>query len=520
MPIPSRLAKDGWWLCDSPPVAPVPLRITQRGHAAMPNLAQPESIVSPVRTNIVPLRPAAAIGLSALADWLFYNEYVGISVVIFAIALAGCSLVTNFPALDRRRLLAAGLVLISGLVPAIEDVNALSLGFVLLALGVAAAMLTNPGFDSLADRARALRELYLIAPFRLIRDAVGALNLPSISSGITVWIVPVAMSCVFVLLFASANPLIEKWVSVANLAKLTANLSISRILFWLLALCLVWPFIYLRWLRKPAKTETAPAASVAEFLSAATVLRSLILFNLLFAVQTTLDVIYLWGHTALPTGINYANYAHRGAYPLIVTALLAAGFVLVAMRPGGPAEQSKVTRLLVYFWVAQNVLLVISSILRLDLYVQVYLLTTWRIAAFIWMLLVATGLVLIVTRIALRRSNGWLIRLNLIAVMLTLYACSLTNFAAIIADYNVSHSREVTGKGVNADIHYLLSLGPQALPGINKSPRVREGDFTLVYPRNDLVDRFQRETASWRTWSLRKWRLKRYLDGQEKRAAD
>ena len=32
-------------------------------------------------------------------------------------------------------------------------------------------------------------------------------------------------------------------------------------------------------------------------------------------------------------------------------------------------------RPLVYLWVAQNVLLVASSILRLDLYVQIYLLT-------------------------------------------------------------------------------------------------------------------------------------------------
>ena len=484
----------------------------------MTNLAQPESITSPVRTNAVVLRLAAAVGLAALADWLFYDQPAGISLVIFAIALAGCSLVTNLASLHRPRLFAAGLVLIAGLVPPIEDVNMLSLGFVLLALGVAAAMLTNPGFDSLADRARALRELYLFAPFRLARDALGALNLPGISSGIAVWVVPVLMSCVFLLLFASANPLIEKWVSAANLAKLTANLSLPRILFWLLALSLIWPFVYLRWLRKPTKTE-APASGVSELLSTATVLRSLILFNLLFAVQTVLDVAYLWGNAALPADITYASYAHRGAYPLILTALLAAGFVLVAMRPHGPAEQSNVIRPLVYLWVGQNVMLVISSILRLDLYVQTYLLTYWRVAAFIWMLLVATGLLLIVARIALQRSNGWLIRLNLIAVMLTLYACSLTNFAAIIADYNVSHSREVTGKGVNADSHYLLSLGPQALPGINKSPRVREGDFTLVYPRNDLVDRFRRETAPWRAWSLRNWRLKQYLDEQGKRAA-
>ena len=100
-------------------------------------------------------------------------------------------------------------------------------------------------------------------------------------------------------------------------------------------------------------------------------------------------MVYLWGNATLPADISYASYAHHGAYPLIVTALLAAGFVLAAMKPGGPAEQSRVIRPLVYLWVAQNVLLVASSILRLDLYVQIYLLTYWRVAAFIWMLLVA-----------------------------------------------------------------------------------------------------------------------------------
>jgi hypothetical protein len=484
----------------------------------MTHLAQPEPTVVPGRINIVSIRLAAAIILAALADWLFYDENAGISVVLFAVALAGVSLVTNLETVDRRRLLVAGFILLAGLVPAIEEYNTISLGFVLLTLGVAAAMLTNRGFDSLADRARALRELYVFAPFRLTRDAVGALNLPGISSGIAAWVVPVLMSCIFLALFASANPLIERWLSAANLAKLTENLSLSRILFWLLALSLIWPFVWLRWLRKPPAPGPATVIS-PEFLSTATVLRSLILFNLLFAVQTVLDIIYLWGNVALPADITYASYAHRGAYPLIVTALLAAGFVLIAMRPGGPSEQSTVIRPLVYLWVAQNVLLVISSILRLDLYVQIYLLTSWRIAAFIWMLLVATGLVLIVARIALLRSNAWLIRVNLIAVLLTLYVCSLTNFVAIIADYNVSHSREATGKGVNADINYLLSLGPQALPGINKSSWIREGDWTLMASRDSLTDRFRRETASWRAWGLRNWRLQRYLDEQAKRAA-
>src|SRR5581483_3839631 len=186
-------------------------------------------------------------------------------------------------------------------------------------------------------------------------------------------------------------------------------------------------------------------------------------------IQTTLDLIYLWGNARLPGGISYAGYAHRGAYPLIVTALLAAGFVLAAMRPRGSAERSGVIRALVYLWVGQNVLLVISSMLRLSRYMEIYLLTGWRIAALVWMLLVAAGLVLIVARIILRQSDGWLVRMNLISLAATLYVCALINFPAIIADYNVTHSKEASGKGVNLDTNYLSELGPQVLPALNRA---------------------------------------------------
>ena len=82
------------------------------------------------------------------------------------------------------------------------------------------------------------------------------------------------------------------------------------------------------------------------------------------------------------------------------------------MRPGSNAERSPLMRALVFLWVGQNVLLVVSSILRLDLYVETYLLTYWRVAAFIWMLIVAVGLILIVVRIVTYRSNAWLISAN------------------------------------------------------------------------------------------------------------
>lgn len=332
--------------------------------------------------------------------------------------------------------------------PALEELNTLSFLILLASLTIALLLATDPETAGLAERARALRNFFLLGPLRFFPEALQVFNMSAFTRGIALWLLPAVLSTVFVALFTAANPVIEQWVSLLNPTLIFEYVSVGRVLFWTMMLALVWPFIHVRWRqRKVATTIAADAPELAplppfipaefvpaEFLGASTILRSLILFNLLFAAQSVLNGLYLWGHVALPANMTYAAYAHRGAYPLIATALLTAAFVLAAMRPGGPGEKSTVIRPLVYLWVGQNVLLVASSILRLDLYVDIYMLTYWRIAAFIWMGLVAVGLILIVARIALNRSNLWLVGANLVALTIVLYTCSLVNFDALIAD--------------------------------------------------------------------------------------
>jgi hypothetical protein len=487
----------------------------------MTDIASPLPDVRSEARNFLPLKLAITIALAALADWLFYAQRVGLSMALFAVVLFAASWLGDRVSFDRRRLLFAIGVLIAGLIPAIEDLNALSLLFVVSGIGFAVSILTNPEPKRLfLDRFGAFRDLFLIGPFRLPVDVIRMLDVRDLSTGIAMWLVPVVFGLLFVLLFASANPLIEKWVSLLNPADWLSNFDLTHTLFWALVLLIVWPFVHVRWRRRRERVPAAPrpiadnAEPGSEFpglFSADTILRSLILFNLLFAIQTLLDAIYLWGNAALPDGISYADYAHRGAYPLIATALLAAGFVLAAMRPSGAAEKSAVIRPLVYLWVGQNVLLVISSMLRLYRYVEIYMLTGWRIAALVWMLLVAIGLVLIVARIVLGQTNGWLVRMNLISLTATLYLCTLTNFPAITADYNVSHSKEALGKGVNLDTNYLYELGPQALPALDRArllPMVTIRDCG----RNRLLATQAADMASWRSWGFRSWRLQRWLD--------
>src|SRR5271166_461334 len=78
-------------------------------------------------------------------------------------------------------------------------------------------------------------------------------------------------------------------------------------------------------------------------------------------LQTSMDMFYLWGAATLPVGLTYADYAHRGAYPLVVTALLAGWFAIVTTKPGTEPARSAFTQRLTLLWIGQNLLLVVSS---------------------------------------------------------------------------------------------------------------------------------------------------------------
>lgn len=179
---------------------------------------------------------------------------------------------------------------------------------------------------------------------------------------------------------------------------------------------LVWTVLRPRklrwWARAPSHADSVvslPGVSVGS------VTLSLIAFNALFALQNGLDLAFLWSGAGLPDGMTLAAYAHRGAYPLIATALLAGVFVLVTLRPGSETAAVLLIRRLVVLWVGQNVFLVASSILRTLDYIDAYSATRLRVAALVWMVLVAVGLSLILWRMLAAKSAIWLVNANALA---------------------------------------------------------------------------------------------------------
>lgn len=484
----------------------------------------------------------AALLLVAAADFLLFDQPDGIALPLFC-GLIVVALVAT-AARGAARVQRVALVL-AALLPMVEAISPLSMAVALFGLAAFALSLSGRLRAGLAGMTRQVGALLLGAPLRLPRDmmrvrkAAKRVRLGARSGTIAVWTLSVALGAVFLALFGAANPIIDRWLALLDVWLLLDLISIGRIVFWLVVAALVWALLRPRlprlpkWLRRKAtagagatdgkspvthgsagEAEDAGAPTLRDVIfSEGAVLRALVVFNALFAVQTVLDASYLWGGVALPEGLTYAGYAHRGAYPLIVTALLAAGFVLVTLRPGSAMSANRLVRALVHVWIAQNVVLVVSSILRLDLYVGIYSLTYWRVAAFIWMGLVGAGLVLIMARIALGRSNEWLLGANLATLFAVLYACCFVNFATIIANYNVMHNRELTGQGYALDQDYLRSLGPAAIPAMDVFLERTPGlEGRMMMEREIEKQDFLTRQQNWRAWGFRNWRLARYLE--------
>jgi hypothetical protein len=380
------------------------------------------------------------------------------------------------------------------------------------------ALLTGllPRAARFGEAARWARRLALTTPALVatpIRDLMTWLRARRRGRGVaiaaiaTTLALPVGGAVLFITLFAQANPVIAGWL--ASYRDGLSNLSVSgtRVAFWLTAAVLVWAS--LRNVRTPRFRSVATPGGIPAALpgvTEASVRLSLILFNALFLVENVLDLVFLWSGAPLPEGVTLAEYAHRGAYPLIVTALLAGAFVLVALRPGAPAADDVLIRRLVYLWIAQNIFLVASSALRTIDYVEAYSLTRLRLAALIWMALVAAGLALICWRILKNKSSAWLINANAVALAATLSACAFIDLGEITARWNVRHATG-TGKTMRyPDIQYLELLGPSALRAFVDFERDAASEpvrAQVTEARVRIENALATRQADWRSWTWR-----------------
>ncbi len=462
----------------------------------------------------IPVKLSAGASLVALADVFFYNHPLGWAAGIYGAALLGTLALLHGGLLRQMTSQIITAMLIALCAALINAPQLLPLS--LFAAGIVALLILHKRAGA-QDAGTWIRDFMRFMFHGLMQWEEDASRmrrlrwkkkLPDLRvlARLCYMLVPVALAIVFALLFTQANPVIARIVDEIDWDFIEEILSPWRGAFWLCAAVVIWALLRPRFHTAAAKTGTGTPRDLSRWFSPASIALSLILFNAMFAGENALDIAFLWSAQALPKGVSYASYAHAGAYPLIVTALLAGVYILITF--GDRRYQTRLSVALVYFWIAQNIFLVASAIDRNFHYIEVYSLTYWRLSAMIWMGLVAGGLALTVIKIAAGRGNMWLINTNLLAAIATLYGCCFVDFDRIIADYNVRHAREVTGIGTDLDLDYMRELGPEAIPALRWFQDHARFNPAKALQAEDLADAEETSLAlilrsDWRAWTMR-----------------
>lgn len=482
--IPCALIIDGWWM------------------SADAQLDAPDRRVQAqeIWAHKAKRRLLLLLVLLALADVLFFQHAMGLSIAIFGVAVFIASVSESG---TKRSIAGSIFAVVLGVLPVIEYLQVFSVVFAIFGVIVGIAWHRVGAAESWSTVLFAVRRLSLFLPLGAVQsfDAwlkapVGEVDLNGVfRSFVRNWAFPVGGGCLILGLLVMANPVLERVLGDLLDVDFDLQKLVYRFLFWMGSAFIFWPFLAVsaQQLQRPFGPQKV--ARVRGWgLNAQSVSNALWVFNGLLCVQLVMDGSFVVSGT-LPYDMSYAKYAHRGAYPLVVTALLAGCFALAA-RPF--LDEGRFLKPLMIVWLGLNALLTLSSMYRLGLYVDAYGLTYLRVRAGIWMVLVAAWLGLIAWQIICSKANGWLLVRSFGMGIGTVYVGCFVNFAEVIASHNKAHAR------YSSTTNYSFCK----LVGLSKTAN------SVVSERGRCVVRYEGPNIDgWRDWGFREWRVARYVEG-------
>lgn len=462
---------------------------------------------------------ATALGLTLLSDFLLWNVLPGLSWGLFLLSVAA-AVAVNRPRTTWNRLAVTVLALL--VLTAAQSAVEISFSNVLVSLVLLIGLVGEtayPGLRSGWERQSEALFALTKAPGRWLwaADMVSQQGWARSGAGerviraFRIAVPALFLGGLFACLFASGNAILGSWYSKAVDAfwkwLLTFDFSFGHFLFDLflatVALVLLRP-------AGPGRTPrwwTRTIPRMAEGNLSIAWWRTVVILGLLngiFFVANTLDALYLWSHVHLPAGVGYSQYVHEGVASLVAAVLFSALLLAALFQQSESVSQSPLVKRLGYLWIAQNVVLIASVVLRLVRYIQAFFLTTQRVYALCFVALVAAGFVLLALWIARNRSLNGLILSNAAATVAIFFFIQFVDVAGLTARYNVAAWDRNPKRGL--DIAYLKGLGSPAWDSLlrvagSRHPEARGTRSYLEKVEKD--EQRKQETQNWRSWQGR-----------------
>lgn len=489
----------------------------------------PETTTTTAPADTRPLRQIAVVGLPVLfttwlADFLLWDGHLGVSVGIF-FAILGLVLLCRHPHPGLR---AWTLVLLLA-ATCVQSAIDLSLSNVLAALALTVALAGESFQPQLAGLWPRIGEVLLgvlTAPARWFgvaataREAVATLRSVTpkerirLDLVIPIFLPALALIVIFGWIFASGNAVFGDLLKRMDQAVWDfwrhLHLTPLRFVWWAFIATLALGLFHStrapeqpRWWTRLIPRVPRGESRIAMWQSA----MALLAVNALFCTVNTLDAVYLWSSSTLPSGVNLSEFLHQGVSSLMIAVVLSAIVIAGMFQQEDAVANRPWLKRLAHLWVLQNFVLIAGVLRRLQFYTQEYSLTEKRVYVGCFLLLVAAGFLLLSWFVQRRRSFNWLIGRNVIAVWVLFFVLQFVDVAGFVARYNVARWK----KNQPLDVEHLANLGPTAWPQLievalsKKQPEASRAHELAVYYG------FQEVSNDWRGFQWHDYHGRRRL---------
>ncbi|MCW3076985.1 MAG: hypothetical protein JWO32_1594 [Bacteroidetes bacterium] len=467
-------------------------------------------------------------------SYLFYQQNAGINILIFVVMYAFLLCLRNRSLLTQSKWLIALVLCLVSSVGVLLNSSALAIAGTCCSLMLLSAASFNSTTSFIFSFLFSVYSMCSAIVWVFI-DATGRSSAlsnevkdPSANKNKyrTIAILLVVIFClVFLALYKQANPLFAentKWINFDFI-------SLTWLLFTFGSFFIVYPLFYHKTIKPIEVWEnnlslTARASSVGpvhrfEMERVAGVILFIFL-NLMLVILNFGDVTSIWFNFSLPKGMKHSDFVHNGVGLIILSIVIATVLIMFLFRKNfNEYKHSKLLKALIYFWIIQNIIMLISTAIRNDLYIQTFNFTYKRIGVYYWLGLAIFGLVIMFTKVFVNKSNWFLVRTNF-AVWFTILAFSgLVNWDGYITQYNLKNKplRDV-------DLIYLFSLSDTNIPELLAVTKHK--DFSQVkehiynrskfyYSEKDYLNLLHEKIfyymrdyrSDWQSWDLRDKRI-------------
>lgn len=418
------------------------------------------------------------LSLGVLADVALRGAPDGLGWTIWVVALAAAAInVARYDGLvaNREQRAWLGVAVACALAFSWRDAEELRVANVfgtLVALALFAMSAVGlPAPSILAARLRdvvlagiyTVRDLAIGTPMLVARDA-DLLALPAMRAGAS-WsalralLLTAPLVFVFTFLLSRADPVFESLfhLPALDIPRIVPHVALSAAFAW-------WSAGWLRGAVLGRSPRPALPARLPITLGLTEITTSLGAVIALFAIFVALQLRWLFGGADLvlaTTGLTVAEYARRGFFELVAVAVLVLPLILGTRAAIEDARVVRRHRLLSRVLLGLLAAIIASAVLRMQLYVGYFGLTTDRLYATAmmgWIAIVSVALWLTVLR---GRSRPFA-AIAVLSGFATLGALNMSNPELVIARVNLARTAEAHG----VDYAYLARLSGDAAPTV------------------------------------------------------